>query len=157
MSRLLRAVCGLVLATGACKDDKPARDKGDELRDKAQHLIDKADRGRDEAKAERAMAERAAAEAQQTADEAREILAVLGAEAVKLDDELAAAERALQASTSKDEIAAAQKSIDRLKVEKDDLDKRLAEAKARAARAERLKGVTISKECQDNPLAKGCM
>jgi hypothetical protein len=36
------------------------------------------------------------------------------------------------------------------------MEQRIAEAKAAAARAERKKGVKISKECQDNPLAKGC-
>jgi hypothetical protein len=32
----------------------------------------------------------------------------------------------------------------------------MAAATAAAARAQRAKGVTISKECMDNPLAKGC-
>lgn len=36
------------------------------------------------------------------------------------------------------------------------LDERIDEAKAEVAKAKRRKGVTISKECLDNPLAKGC-
>lgn len=36
------------------------------------------------------------------------------------------------------------------------LDERIVEAKAEVASAKRRKGVTVSKECLDNPLAKGC-
>jgi hypothetical protein len=33
---------------------------------------------------------------------------------------------------------------------------RAAAARAAAEKAERLKGVRVSKECMENPLAKGC-
>jgi len=36
------------------------------------------------------------------------------------------------------------------------MEKRIQEARNAAAKAERAKGVHISKECLDNPLAKGC-
>ena len=64
-----------------------------------------------------------------------------------------------------DAVASAQTDADRqsasaalgsIRREKAELENKIGEAKAKAARLERLKGVKISKECLDNPLAKGC-
>jgi hypothetical protein len=52
---------------------------------------------------------------------------------------------------------AAKARLQELQKQKTDLDTQLAAAKAEGEKAQRLKGVKISKECQDNPLAKGCM
>lgn len=59
------------------------------------------------------------------------------------------------AKSQKDRDAAnAQLQADRK--EKAELEQKLVEAKAADAKRQRQKGVTISKECQQNPLAKGC-
>lgn len=52
--------------------------------------------------------------------------------------------------------AAAKAKLEALQKEKADIETRIAAAKAAAAKAERAKGVKVSKECLDNPLAKGC-
>ena len=51
---------------------------------------------------------------------------------------------------------AAQANLDKLRQQKFEMEKRIQEAKNAAAKAERVKGVHLSKECLDNPLAKGC-
>ncbi|HTJ41249.1 MAG TPA: AgmX/PglI C-terminal domain-containing protein [Kofleriaceae bacterium] len=50
----------------------------------------------------------------------------------------------------------AEEKLAQLQKERSDMEAREEEAKAAAERVERKKGVTISKECLDNPLAKGC-
>lgn len=64
-----------------------------------------------------------------------------------------------------DPIAAAQNEADReaakaklqaLRKEKAEASQRIDAAKAAAGKAPRVKGVKISKECMDNPLARGC-
>ena len=54
------------------------------------------------------------------------------------------------------DLRAAQERLAQLNREKAEMNKRLADAKTAAEKAERAKGLHISKECQDNPLAKGC-
>ena len=63
---------------------------------------------------------------------------------------------AVAAATNQAERAAAQASLIALQRAQADIRARVVEAQAAAARAERAKGVHISKECLDNPLAKGC-
>lgn len=59
------------------------------------------------------------------------------------------------AKSEKDRTAAkAQLDVDRK--EKSAIEDRFIAAKSAAAKREREKGVKISKECRDNPLAKGC-
>ena len=43
-----------------------------------------------------------------------------------------------------------------LREQKKDMENRIARAKAAAAKADRAKGLHLSKECLENPLAKGC-
>ena len=52
--------------------------------------------------------------------------------------------------------ASAKARLIKLQQEQAEMKQRAAEARAAAERAERKKGVKISKECLDNPLAKGC-
>ncbi len=52
--------------------------------------------------------------------------------------------------------ANAKAKLEELRREKAEMEAKIAAAKAAAAKAQRAKGRTISKECQDNPLAKGC-
>jgi hypothetical protein len=66
---------------------------------------------------------------------------------------------------ARDVVGAAQNDADReaakaklqaLRKQKSEAAQRIDGAKAAAAKAERVKGVKISKECMDNPLARGC-
>ncbi|HEY1559022.1 MAG TPA: hypothetical protein VGF94_29575 [Kofleriaceae bacterium] len=50
----------------------------------------------------------------------------------------------------------AQARLSELNKEKAEMNTRLAAAKAAAEKAERVKGVHLSQECLNNPLAKGC-
>lgn len=108
-------------------------------------------------------AEQAAAAARQAAEEA-----VREAEAAKeavdrLNAEVEEQNKKLEALI--DEVTKAQTDADRetarvklqaLRNEQAELQARIAEARAKAARAERTKGVKIPQHCLDNPLAKGC-
>ncbi len=51
---------------------------------------------------------------------------------------------------------AANAKLSALRKQRAEMEARIAEAKAKSARAERLKGVKIDQKCLDNPLAKGC-
>ena len=144
----LALACGLLVGA-ACKEEPPAPknvDKEDVKKDveKVKEEVKEAAKGV-AAEAEKA-GERLAAEAAKAADEARAAVAKLEVELAELGKRLQDARR----SDDPDQLAQVQKQIA-------EHEQRLAEAKAKAARAERMKGTTISKECQDNPLAKGCM
>lgn len=52
--------------------------------------------------------------------------------------------------------AAAKAKLEALRKERAEMDARIAAAKAAASKAQRKQGAKISKECLDNPLAKGC-
>lgn len=89
-------------------------------------------------------------------------LAMHAASAAKTETELAAARARL------DELIHAEDAVGQrrrlaagdydpvLPPEKLEMQKRIDEAKAAAMKAQRAKGVRVSKECLDNPLAKGC-
>ena len=55
------------------------------------------------------------------------------------------------------ELATAKQNLQQLQASEAALKARAAQAQADAAAATRAQGVRISKECMDNPLAKGCM
>ena len=74
-----------------------------------------------------------------------------------MDKKLASAVDNVVAAQNDADRAAAKSKLEQLRKEKAEMEARIAAARAAAARAERLKGAKISKECQDNPLAKGCM
>jgi hypothetical protein len=63
---------------------------------------------------------------------------------------------ALEAAQDDASRSTARAKLTALQKQQTELQSQLAAAKAEAAKAERLKGVKISKECLDNPLAKGC-
>ncbi|HEV7558075.1 MAG TPA: hypothetical protein VGO00_21555 [Kofleriaceae bacterium] len=54
------------------------------------------------------------------------------------------------------ERAAATTTLEKLRSQKTAIEREVMSAKEAAAKAERAKGVHVSKECIDNPLAKGC-
>jgi hypothetical protein len=51
---------------------------------------------------------------------------------------------------------AAQSNLDKLRQQKFEMEQRIAAAKAAAEKAKRAQGLHLSKECLENPLAKGC-
>ncbi|MBA2542992.1 MAG: hypothetical protein H0V17_25350 [Deltaproteobacteria bacterium] len=67
-----------------------------------------------------------------------------------------AARNAIANSQNERDREAAQAKLQALQQEKSSMTERVAAAKAAAAKAERVKGVKISAECMNNPLAKGC-
>ncbi len=102
------------------------------------------------------LADQARLKAQKDAAKAQASITALQEELAAFDVRVNAAVSAVvDAQTQADRDAATAK-LAALRKEKLELEARLAQAKAEAARAERLRGVSISKECIDNPLAKGC-
>jgi phage-related minor tail protein len=97
-----------------------------------------------------------AAQSVKEAQEAQDAVARLEQDATDLQKKVTDATDAIVGAQNQADRDAAKARLDQLQKEKAELDARVAEAKAAAARAERLKGVKISKECLDNPLAKGC-
>ena len=94
--------------------------------------------------------------ARQDADAAMQAVQKLQGDADALAQRMGAAVDALANAQNDADRESAKAALQSLQKEKAELDTRIAEAKAKAARAERLKGVKISKECLGNPLAKGC-
>ena len=90
------------------------------------------------------------------AAEAADKLQKLSTEVDALNDKVSKAVDAVLNAQNDADRAAAKAVLTRLQKDKADLEQRVTDAKATAARAERMKGVHISKECLDNPLAKGC-
>lgn len=131
-----------LVACCACKshDEGPAS-----LREKA----DQAEAAAHQAEAEAARAEAAAHQAQATVDQFNKELAAL-------DAKLAEADSLVKSATTDDERKAAAAQLDELRKQRLKLEQRIMAAKAAAEKAERAKGVHISKECLENPLAKGC-
>jgi hypothetical protein len=103
------------------------------------------------AKAKEAQAKAAAAQAAVAADEARQRVDALERELDVLNKRFEAVRDGTQPSDA-DHHAQTDRLI-QLRLERDELERRIAEAKAAAARVH---GVTVSKDCIDNPLAKGC-
>ena len=73
-----------------------------------------------------------------------------------LDTKVTAAVTAVADAQNDADRAGAKAKLIALQREQAEMKQRAAAAKAAAERAERQKGVKISKECMDNPLAKGC-
>ena len=99
-----------------------------------------------------AEADQAAKDAKEAEERVRKIEIDLDAFNAKLN----AAVDAVVAAQNDAERQAAKARLDALRTEKLELEQRVAAAKAAATKAERAKGVKVSPECMDNPLAKGC-
>ena len=113
---------------------------------------------RDVARAETAR-QRAELEAQQAIKASVDASAKLEAAArdlAALDDKVAKAVDVVVNAQTDAERTRGTAELQQLRKAKVDLEATFAAAKAAAARAERAKGVHISQECLDNPLAKGC-
>jgi predicted nucleic acid-binding Zn-ribbon protein len=112
---------------------------------------------RKQAEVEMKRAHEAAEEAARSAAEAEQNVQRIQKDLDDLDARVATAVDSVVAAQTEGDRAAAKAKLEALRLEKVDLERRIAEAKAAAARQKRLQGSRISKECQDNPLAKGCM
>ena len=105
---------------------------------------------------DRAHAQRAADDAAQAAREAEERLDQIARDLDALDKRTSAAIDQVVAAQNDADRAAAKARLEELQRDKQDMEQRIRAAKAAAAKAERAKGVKVSPECMDNPLAKGC-
>lgn len=101
-------------------------------------------------------AEQDAIQAVKDAQEAMERLDRLQTDLTALDTKVSAAIDTVIAAQNDADRAAAKARLEQLRAEKAEMDRRIMEAKAKAVRAERKKGVKVDARCLDNPLAKGC-
>jgi len=148
MGRQIWLAAALALCV-ACesKQDKPAEQPAEPS------PLARASAAAEQAKAQaEAVAKQAIAEAQAAKDR----LGKLDGELGDLDARMKAALDAVAKATTEAKRSAAKSVVEGLNKEHADLLARIAEAKAALAKAERTKGVHVSKECIDNPLAKGC-
>jgi len=173
---LVLVICAWLAACGGEKDDaakgpaKPAEqpaasDKGvDGVVRRAEELGDRAQAAaKDVGTAARAVAEAQAAKAAQLATEAvkdaagaQEKVMQLEKTAADMMEKINGAITAVEAAQSDADRTAAKAKLIALQAEQAAMQVAIAAAKAAAAKAARLKGVKISPECLDNPLAKGC-
>lgn len=115
------------------------------------------DRELAKAKAAQEAAEAIAHEAVRSAKETREVVERLEHDMDEMAKQLNEAIAAVATAHDKAAIDDAKARLAELQKERAEMQARIAEAKAAAAKAARTQGSKISKECQDNPLAKGCM
>lgn len=94
--------------------------------------------------------------AKKSAADAQEKVERLAKDLADLDQKLGAAVDGVVAAQTDADRSAAKGKLEALRREKYEMEQRIAEAKTAAARAERKKGFKVSKECEANPLAKGC-
>lgn len=104
----------------------------------------------------RKTAEQQAAQAVKDAQEAKAALERATQELSDLDGKVTAAVTAVADAQNDADRASAKARLIALQREQAELKSRLTAATLALQKAESLKGVTISKECKDNPLAKGC-
>ncbi len=110
-----------------------------------------------EAEKAKAKAEEIAQAAVKDAQEAQEKVERLAADLADLDKKVSAAVDSVVSAQNDADRAKATDKLKQLQKDKYEMEARIADAKSKAARAERLKGAKISPECKANPLAKGCM
>jgi hypothetical protein len=101
-------------------------------------------------------AEARTAQAIQEADDAKARVEKLMGDLDALDVRVSAAVSEVVDAQSDAQRSTATSRLKMLQKEKAELEMMIARARSDAERAERAKGTKISKECIDNPLAKGC-
>jgi hypothetical protein len=109
-----------------------------------------------ESDARRKKAEAEAAQAVHDANDAKEKLEKITKDLDDLNDKVSTAVNAVADAQNDADRASAKAKLVALQKEQFEMKQRAADAKAAAEKAERRKGVKVSKECLDNPLAKGC-
>jgi hypothetical protein len=105
---------------------------------------------------DRTAAENRAREAEKASEEAMMKVDRLQKDFSELDKKLTeATDAVIKAQTAADRESA-KTQLDALRKERAKYELEMAEAKAAAAKAKRIQGSSISEECRQNPLAKGC-
>jgi hypothetical protein len=117
--------------------------------------IQKMNQSEEDTKAKKA-AEEIADKAAKDAKDAQDKVAKLSSDLIDLGHRVDQATDALASAQNDADRSAARSRLDQLRKERAEMEQHIADAKAAAAKAERAKGVHVSKECLDNPLAKGC-
>ncbi len=112
--------------------------------------------GEDTAKQEAEAAEKRAKEAEKLAQEAQERVERLQRDLEDMDKKVGVAVDSVVAAQNDADRASAKAKLEALRKEKAAMEQRIAEAKAAAALAKRKQGATVSEQCRNNPLAKGC-
>lgn len=138
---LLVAAC----ACGNSKSDSPAAREAET-----------GDRSRAELEEQLRRAELEADEARKAAQEAQDQVERLSKDLEALDAKVTAAIDSLMAAQNDADRAAAKAKLAELQREQAEMRARVEMTRDKAAKAQRTKGRTVSKECMDNPLAKGC-
>ena len=110
----------------------------------------------DKANEEKERADLIAKQAVEDAKEAQERVEKLSNDLADLDKKVSSAINAVVAAQNDADRKRAAADLDKLQQQKRDMEQRIAAAKAAADKANRAKGLHISQECLDNPLAKGC-
>ncbi len=111
----------------------------------------------DDSAKEAEASEKRAKEAEKLAADAQERVEKLQHDLEDMDKKVGIAVDSVVAAQDDAARASAKGQLERLRKEKAAMEQRIAEAKSAAALAQRKKGATVSAECQNNPLAKGCM
>ena len=101
-------------------------------------------------------AEREAAMARKEAQEAMERVDRLATDLEALDKRVTDAIDAVVAAQSDADRANAKAKLEKLRREKAEMEQRIKDAREHAGKATRRQGRQVSKQCMDNPLAKGC-
>ena len=94
--------------------------------------------------------------AERAADEAVALVERLQRDLGDMDKKVTVAVDSVVSAQNDADRNAATAKLKALQTEKYKMEQRIAEAKAAAALAKRKGGFSVSKACQDNPLAKGC-
>ncbi|HEU0034349.1 MAG TPA: hypothetical protein VFQ53_27190 [Kofleriaceae bacterium] len=101
-------------------------------------------------------AEIAKKKAEEAADQAVALVDKLQRDLQDMDKKVSQAVDSVVAAQTDADRKAANDKLKALQKEKWEMEQRIAAAKEAAAKAKRKQGFTVSKECQENPLAKGC-
>jgi|GEM_PF-766301 len=111
----------------------------------------------DDSAKEAEASEKRAKEAEKLAADAQERVEKLQLDLQDMDKKVNTAVDSVMAAQNDADRSSAKAKLESLRKEKAAMEQRIAEAKQAAALAQRKKGATVSAECQNNPLAKGCM
>ena len=104
----------------------------------------------------KSQAEKDRDEAVKQAHDAQDKAEAAAKEVANLGGEVNDAQAAVAKANTQAERDAANQRLAQLQKAQADAQRRAAEAAEAARHAQRIQGISVSKECQNNPLAKGC-
>jgi hypothetical protein len=133
-----------------------AQEAAERARAAGVEIVNAAQQGQTEAEIAAAKARAVANEAVKAATAARERIPQLEQGAVEMTNRIDEMLAAVSSAQNEAERVAARAKLAVLQKANAELAAELAAVKAQVAKAERLEGTTVSKECRENPLAKGC-